>query len=131
MMIKQLFFILASLFLGYSITLGLHLPLPSNVVGFAILFGALCLGLIKVQQVEQISYFIIKYLAVFFVVPSVGFMQCFGLIKEQFIYIIIPLVISIILGFFTAAKVTELLIRRSEKKALTAERVDHGDANVS
>ncbi len=36
-------------------------------------------------------------------------MQYFDLIGEQFFYIAVPLLDSILAGFFTAAKVTELV----------------------
>lgn len=126
MVLKQLVIILSALFLGYALSMTLHLPIPSNVLGFAILFAALCFGIIKVHHVEHVSYFIIKYLAVFFVVPSVGVMQCFDLIGKQFFHILFPLFISILVGFFTAAKVTEMFIVIGKKKQMTAERPETG-----
>lgn len=118
MMLKQLFLILSALFLGYALSLTVSLPIPANVIGFVILFTALCFGIVKLKHVDKVSDFIIKYLAVFFVTPSVGIMQYFDLIGEQFIHILVPLLASILIGFFTAAKVTELFIRLSERNRL-------------
>ncbi len=87
MILKQLFLILSALFLGYALTLAVHLPIPANVVGFALLFAALCFGFVKLRDVDKVSDFIIKYLAVFFVTPTVGIMQYFDLIGEQFFHI--------------------------------------------
>lgn len=115
MILKQLFFILSALFLGYALTLTVHLPIPANVIGFALLFAALCFGFVKLRDVDKVSDFIIKYLAVFFVTPTVGIMQYFDLIGEQFLHIMVPLLASILIGFFTAAKVTELFIRIGER----------------
>ncbi len=115
MILKQLFIILSALFLGYALSAAFHLPIPANVIGFAILFAALCLGLVKLHHVDRVSDFIIRYLAVFFVTPTVGIMQYFDLIGEQFFYIAVPLLVSILAGFFTAAKVTELFIRLGER----------------
>ena len=130
MVLKQLCIILSAMFLGYILSMALHLPIPANVLGFVILFAALCLGIVKLHHVDRVSNFIIKYLAVFFVVPTVGIMKYFDLIGEQFFHIVFPLFLSIIIGFFTAAKVTELFINISEKKRLKAERNFMGGKDV-
>lgn len=116
MIVKQFFIVLSALFIGYTLSTSLHLPIPSNVLGFVILFTALCLGVVKLKHIESLSDFIIKYLSVFFVVPTVGIMVYFELIGQQFIKILLPLMISIILGFFVAAKVTEIIINYQDKK---------------
>ncbi|HWQ79573.1 MAG TPA: CidA/LrgA family protein, partial [Anaerovoracaceae bacterium] len=125
--IKQCFIILSMFFLGNVIAETLHLPIPGNVLGFALLFAALCGKVVKLHQVEKVSDHITGNLALFFVVPIVGIMVHKDLIKDQFAYIFIPLAVSILIGFFTAAKVTELLIRREGKKLTTAERAKNGD----
>lgn len=130
MILKQLFVILSALFLGYVLSLAFHLPIPANVLGFAILFVALCLGIVKIHHVDKVSDFIIKYLAVFFVVPTVGVMKYFDLIGKQFYHIVLPLFVSIIIGFFIAAKVTELFINFGEKKRLKSERGEIGGSDV-
>ena len=117
MILKQLFIILSALFLGYALSTAFHLPIPANVLGFALLFAALCIGFVKLHHVDRVSDFTIKYLAVFFVVPAVGIMQYLDLIGAQFFKIAVPLMLSILIGFFTAAKVTELFIRMGERKA--------------
>jgi Putative effector of murein hydrolase LrgA len=126
MVVKQFFIVLSALFLGYALSSILNIPIPANVLGFLILLTALCLGIIKVQHVDKICDFIINYLALFFVVPTVGVMVYFGLIGKQFLHILLPLSASILMGFFTAAKVTELFIRLEEKKRLSSGDHDSG-----
>ncbi|HYE68233.1 MAG TPA: CidA/LrgA family protein [Anaerovoracaceae bacterium] len=118
MVLKQVFIILSALFLGYAVSIVVHLPIPANVIGFALLFAALCMGIIKLHHVDRVSDFIIKYLAVFFVTPTIGIMQYFDLIGEQFLHIIVPLMASILIGFFVAAKVTELFIQLAERNRI-------------
>lgn len=115
MIIKQLFIILSALFAGFIISSAFHLPIPANVLGLILLFTALCIGLIKLEHVEQISDFIIKYLAVFFVVPTVGIMVNFHILSKEFVKIMVPLILSVLIGFFVAGKATELCIRWREK----------------
>ncbi|MEA4988223.1 MAG: CidA/LrgA family protein [Anaerovorax sp.] len=110
MYIKQLFILLAALFIGYIASEGFGIPLPSNVIGLLLLLFALMIGLIKLKDVEDTADFIIKHLALFFVAPTVGLMLYFDLIKESFLQIALPLFGSIIIGFFVAGKVTQLAI---------------------
>lgn len=118
MVLKQLIIILSALFLGYALSSALQLPIPANVLGFALLFAALCLGFVKLRHVDKVSDFIIKYLAVFFVTPTIGIIQYFDLIGKEFLKIAVPLMLSILIGFFVAAKVTELCIVLGEKRRI-------------
>lgn len=122
MVIKQFFIILSALFMGYVLSTALNLPIPSNVLGFLILFISLCIGVIKVKHVDKVSDFIIKYLSLFFVVPTVGIMVHFELISSQFVKILVPLMVSIILGYFVAAKVTEVCINFGQRKKIDTEK---------
>lgn len=115
MYIKQLFILLAALFIGFIASEGFGIPLPSNVIGLLLLLFALIIGLIKLKDVEDTADFIIKHLALFFVAPTVGLMLYFDLIKESFLQIALPLFGSIIIGFFVAGKVTQLAINLQTK----------------
>lgn len=127
MVIKQCLIILVMFFLGTAIADLFHLPIPGNVLGFGLLFAALCGKAVKLHHVEKVSDHIVNNLALFFVVTIVGIMVHAELIEDQFVNIFLPLALSIVIGLFTAAKVTELLIRREKKKFLTGERARTGD----
>ncbi|HHU16690.1 MAG TPA: CidA/LrgA family protein [Clostridiales bacterium] len=130
MILKQFFIILAALFLGYSIVAVVNLPIPSNVVGLLILFIAMCIGIVKEKHVDKVSDFIIKYLAVFFVAPTVGIMQYFKLIGDKFFYIIGPLILSIIIGLFAAGATTQIIIQIMDKKRLSVGKKGLGGNDV-
>ncbi|MEI8216912.1 MAG: CidA/LrgA family protein [Eubacteriales bacterium] len=114
MFIKQFLIILTPLFLGYFISTYTHLPLPSNVIGLVILFLFLIFGIVKLKWVEETAEWILRYLALFFVVPTVGIMVHFNLLSKQAVQIFVPLLLSILIGLFVSGKVTELLIRKSK-----------------
>lgn len=126
MIIKEFFIVLGALFLGYLISGALNVPIPSNVLGFLVLLLALCTGLLKVKHVEKVSDFIIRHLSIFFVVPTVGIMVHFQLIYSQFIKILVPLMLSILLGYLAAGKVTEMIINYADKKKLKLEQHRNG-----
>lgn len=114
--VKQLVRILLFLYLGYVIEHIFNLPIPPNVIGMVLLIIALVTGVLKLEKIEETVNFIIKYLAVFYIVPSVGLIMYLELLKEQFVIIVIPVFISIIAGFFVAGKTTELLMRKAAGK---------------
>lgn len=116
MILKQFLIILTALFLGYALSLGLHLPIPANVIGFALIFAALCAGIIKIHHVDKVSDFIIKYLAIFYVPTIVGIMEYFDLLRNEFFKILVPMTISVLIGLFVAAKVTDLCIVLGDKR---------------
>ena len=109
--VKQMGIILFLLYLGHIIESGFNIPVPANVIGMVFLFLALLTEVIKLEDVEEVAGFIIQYLAIFYVVPSVGMMLYLNLMIEEFVTIIIPVLISIILGIFAAGKVTELFMK--------------------
>ncbi|NLK72516.1 MAG: CidA/LrgA family protein [Clostridiales bacterium] len=113
--VKQFAIVFFILYLGYVIVSLLHLPIPANVVGMVLLLLALIAKIIKREDAEDVSAFIIQYLPVFFIAPSAGIMLYFDLFKKEFLAIFIPLLISIILGFLVAGKVTELLMKKGDE----------------
>ncbi|MCG8481927.1 MAG: CidA/LrgA family protein [Clostridia bacterium] len=114
--VKQLVRILLFLYLGYVVEYIFNIPIPSNVIGMIFLIIALLTGAFKLEKIEETVNFIIKYLAVFYIVPCVGLILYLDLLKEQFVIIVIPILLSIIAGLFVAGKTTELLIRRGTGK---------------
>lgn len=114
--VKQLVWILLFLYLGYVIKCITNIPIPPNVIGMILLILALLTGLLKLKKIEDTVNFLIKYLAVFYIVPSVGLMMYLNLLREQFIVIVIPILMSLITGFFVAGKTTEYLIRKKVAK---------------
>jgi holin-like protein len=112
--IKQFLIILSALFLGYAITYSTHIPIPANVIGMVLLFLALITGLLKLKDVQETAEFILKYLALFFVVPTVGIMMYFDLLSSEAVKIFVPLIASILLGLLVAGKVTAFFIKRAE-----------------
>ena len=114
--VKQFSIILSALFIGYFLERFFKIPMPANVLGMIILFLALYIKIIKLEDVKEVGDFIIKHLAIFYVVPSVGIMVYLDLLKTNFLVIIVPVLISIVLGFFVAGKVTEIMIKKESKE---------------
>lgn len=123
MYMKQFLTILLMYALGYGVSEAFQLPLPANVLGLLFLLAALCLRIIRMEQVEQVADFIISHLALFFVAPVVGVMMYFDLFARSFLQIFVPLFASILAGFFVTGHITQLIIRWMAPKGKAGVRV--------
>ena len=83
----------------------LPLPIPASVYGMAILFLLLCLGIIKIEMVEDVADWILSVMPIFFIAPTVGLIEAFGDIKGQ----VIPLVLICFISTFVVTTVTGLI----------------------
>jgi holin-like protein len=89
------------------------LPIPGNVLGVVILFGLLCLGVIKLEQVEGMADFLLKHLVFFFVPIVAGLMEWGGMFKEYGLTLALAIVASSLVTLFACAWIT-LALRREE-----------------
>ena len=70
--LSQFCIILGFTLAGEALQRLLPLPVPASVYGLALLFLALCLGLVKTEQVKDAAGFLISVMPVMFVAPAVG-----------------------------------------------------------
>ncbi len=90
----------------------LPLPVPASVYALLLLFFALCVGLIKVDQVKQAGSFLISLLPLLFVGPTVGIAEQWGVIAPKLVPIALLLLASTVLTFALAGRVTQRLLRK-------------------
>ncbi|QEK13558.1 CidA/LrgA family protein [Crassaminicella thermophila] len=100
------------LFLGTILSDFLHIPIPGNVIGMALLCISLITGTVKLKDVEEIANLFLNNLAIFFICPSVGIMLYFDIIKVKFIAIVIPTILSIFIGLGITGKIVEIIVNR-------------------
>jgi len=70
--IVQILFIHVFLFLGSAVNLVVPTPIPSSMVGLLLLFFALCLGIVKLEWVEQGGNWLLAELLLLFIPSAVG-----------------------------------------------------------
>lgn len=91
------------------------IPVPSSIIGMILLTLSLQYGLIKECWVDRIADFLVSNLGFFFVPAGVGLMQCMGIIKAQWLPIVMATVVSTILiiaGTGWTHRLTRHLTRR-------------------
>ena len=92
------------------------LPIPASVYGLALLFAALCLKLVKVEQVKEVGGFLASILPILFVSPTVGIVEHWAVIRPQLLPIALLLVASTVLTFGISGSITQALSRKGGKK---------------
>ena len=110
--LSQFCIILGFTLFGEALQRLLPLPIPASVYGLVALFAALCLGLVKVEQVKTASAFLISIMSVLFVAPTVGIAENWHLISGQLVPIFLLIVSTTVLTFGISGCLTQLLLKK-------------------
>ena len=92
-----LFYLLFFYFLGQCASRLIGGFIPGSILGMLLLFAALCLKIIKAEDVKGAAQFLLNNIVLFFVPISVGLMTSYTLISEHLYAIIVSCVVSTIL----------------------------------
>ena len=114
--LSQFLIILGFTFLGEALQRIVPLPIPASVYGLVLLFAALCLGIVKVEQVRQVGGFLTSILPVLFVAPAVGILEHWALIRDRFLPIALLLIGSTVLTFGIAGRVTGFFLKKGGER---------------
>ena len=95
--------------------------MPSSVIGLVLLFVALCLKIVKLEQVEKVGDALVDNIGLFFVPAGISVINSFELLKANFVLDILLIFISTVLLLLGTGWVTQLLLKFNPKKAATKE----------
>ena len=101
--------------IGEALQLWIPLPIPAAVYGMALLFAALCAGLVKTEQLREVSGFLTSILPLLFVSPTVGLAQQWELIAPKLLPIVLLIMASTALTFGISGAVTQRLGGKEER----------------
>ena len=122
-MILQLGIIFIFLGLGEFIVWITGVSIPSSIIGMLLLFLSLCNKAVKITHVEKAADLMVNNLGFFFVPAGIGIMKYFNLISNQWIPIVVAVVISSFLIMLSTGGVYEFLVNKTlgliHKKKLT------------
>ncbi len=88
------------------------LPIPASVYGLTLLFLALCLKLVKVEQVKETGAFLTSILAILFVSPAVNIVDDWGLIRNDLLPIVLIMMGSTVLTFGISGRIAQWVLRK-------------------
>lgn len=94
----------------------LPLPVPASIYGMVLLFLCLKFRVIRLSQVEETADWFLSIMPIFFIVPTVGIMDSYLLIKNELLQMVILSVVSTVVVMVVTGWVSQLIMRRDEKK---------------
>lgn len=109
--LRQICLIALFSFLGELVRRLIPFPIPASIYGMVLLFGALALKLIPVEAVRETGSFLTSFLPVLFVAPAVSLLDCWDALQEALIPLLLITLLSTVITFGAAGKVTQLLLR--------------------
>lgn len=101
--------------LGELLHILLPLPIPAAIYGLVLLFLALQLCIVRLDQVNGASKFLIAIMGVLFVPPTVNIVEIWESIAPVLLPIGVILVVSTVLVFTVAGLVTQWMLKRGGK----------------
>lgn len=119
-LIKQSMLVFLILQLGNFIS-GLikHVILiPGSIMGMAILFILLVVGVIKVKHIDLLSNFMLKHMGFFFIPLGVGLLNTMDLLQTSWLPLLSILILSGALVMLVSAKVTDMIITLTNRSGV-------------
>lgn len=104
---KGLFYILAAYLLGEAISILCGRFLPASVLGMLILFIALRSKVVKLQEIEAPSRFLLDNMILFFVPVAVGLMSMYVLAMEHIWAILASVLLSTMIVIVVVGRVQQ------------------------
>ena len=114
--LHQILLILLFSFLGEALHALLPWPIPASIYGMLLLFAALSLKIIRVEQVKDAGGFLVSFLPVLFVAPIVSLLDCWDQLKSHLLPILGILIGSTVLCFAVSGRITQWYVRRKETR---------------
>ena len=114
--IRQALYIFGFSFLGEVLNRLVPLPIPASIYGMVLLFLALQGKLISIDAVKDAGGFLTSILSVLFVPPIVALVDYWDLLSANLLPIFAILLISSLLTFGVAGRLTQAIIRKQEDK---------------
>ena len=110
--LTQFLIIMGFTLAGEALQRIIPLPVPASVYGIALLFAALCLKIVKVEQVKQTGTFLSSILPILFVSPAVGILEDWALVREDILAIMLLLIGSTVLTFAIAGWTAQAFLKK-------------------
>lgn len=110
--LSQFLIIMSFSLLGEVLHLVIPVTLPASVYGIILLFAALCLGIVKVEQVKETGTFLTGIMSVLFVPPVVGILEQWAIIKDSIVILVLLAIATTITTFYISGGITQLVQER-------------------
>lgn len=113
---KQFTIIILPSFIGEVLHALIPFPVPASIYGILLLFFLLERNILKLQDIDEVSSFLIFIMPVLFVPAAVGLIDAWDELRASFAaYVTIIIAVTFIVMIVTG-RVTQSLLRRWEEK---------------
>ena len=113
--IIQFEIILAISLIGELLNRLIPLPIPASIYGMAILFTALCSGLIKLSAVKETGHFLVQIMPMMFIPATVGLLESWDIMQGFLTAIIVISLVSTVIVIFASGHATQFIINLKKK----------------
>jgi len=113
--LNQFLIIMGFALIGEALQRIVPLPIPASVYGIALLFLALCFGLVKLEQVKEAGGFLSSLLPLLFVAPTVGILENWALIRDALLPMVLLILASTVLTFGISGRIAQVILKKGEK----------------
>ncbi|CAK7027983.1 CidA/LrgA family protein [Tissierella carlieri] len=114
--LKELGIILGILFIAHIIQQIAKIPIPATVLGMIILLICLLTGILKLEKIETVSEFFLDHLTFLFIPGGVGLIASLELIKEQWLPILVVIILTTALTIVVTGLTVQLLTGRGKEE---------------
>ncbi|PRR83440.1 CidA/LrgA family protein [Clostridium vincentii] len=121
---REAIIILGIYLLGEFISEVLSLPVPGNILGMIILLFLLCTKIIKLEQINTISNFLLDHLAFFFIPAGVGLMTSVDIIKDSWLKLIVVCIATTIIIISSTGLIVQYITRKNNKRGENLEHIN-------
>jgi holin-like protein len=114
--LRQLAIVLSICLAGELLNRFLKIPIPGSVIGMIILLLGLLTGTLQLSSIEEVSEFLLKHLAFFFVPSGVGIISNLRVVKESFVPLLIIILVSTVVVIAVTGISVQLLMGAKVKE---------------
>ncbi len=117
--LKQIVLIFLLSLIGELMHHFIPLPVPASIYGMVMLFLALCLGVIKLSDIEDVSSFLLDIMPMLFIPAGVGLISSWDILSQILIPLAVIILVSTVLVMGVSGRITQTVILRKSKKGLS------------
>lgn len=110
--LSQCAYIFGFTMLGELLHAVLPIQVPAAIYGLVLLFLALCLKIVKPEQMRETSKFLISIMGILFVAPGVNLIDSWDLLSGNIVGFLVIAVLSTFIVFGASGLITQMLLRR-------------------
>ncbi|MBS6136417.1 MAG: CidA/LrgA family protein [Faecalibacterium prausnitzii] len=107
--------ILAFCFLGELLHAVLPLPIPASIYGLVLLLAALCLGIVRLDQVQETGMFLTGIFPLLFVPAAAGVMELWTELGAMALPVVLAVGPVTVLILICAGRTTQALTARKKE----------------